>query len=136
MTVLIVDAAAIREILRAYLLREGYRVFEALDGVAALRLTPKADPLVLDIMLPDLSGWDVARRVKRDHPELPILTLSALGAEDERVYGLELGADDYVVKPFSPREVVARVRSLSRRLGAPSELRCGDLTIRADLRCL
>lgn len=135
MTILIVDDdSAIREVLRAYLKHEGYKVIEAEDGQRALELAPRSALVILDLMLPVLDGWEVARMLKRDYPELPILMLTARGTEDERVIGLELGADDYVVKPFSPREVVARVKVLLRRSGLGDTLTHGGLTLRLSSR--
>jgi DNA-binding response OmpR family regulator len=92
------------------------------DGRAGLESTRDRlpDVVVLDLMLPGMSGLDVCRALRRDHERLPILMLTALGEERDRVRGLELGADDYVTKPFSPRELVLRVGSVLRRLGAPS----------------
>lgn len=135
LTILIVDDdPAIREVLRAYLKHEGYKVVEAEDGQRALDLAPKSALVILDLMLPVLDGWEVARALKREYPELPILMLTARGTEDERVVGLELGADDYVVKPFSPREVVARVKALLRRSGLGDTLTHGGLTLRLSSR--
>ncbi len=128
------DDPAIREILRAYLSREGYELLEADDGEAALELAPQADLVVLDLMLPKLDGWAVAERLRELRPELPVLMLTARGEEEERVRGLELGADDYVTKPFSPRELVARVKALLRRVGLKEELRYGELVIRPHTR--
>ncbi|WP_299427450.1 response regulator transcription factor [uncultured Meiothermus sp.] len=128
--VLIVDDdPAIRQILRAYLSHEGHGLLEAADGVEALERAPQADLVVLDLMLPELSGWEVAGILRKDFPDLPILMLTARGEESERIRGFELGADDYVSKPFSPREVVARVRALLRRSGVKDELEFGDLKI-------
>lgn len=109
-------------------------MIEVHDGAEALGRAPEANLVVLDLMLPGLDGWKVAKALRRDHPDLPILMLTALGTEDEKVRGLELGADDYVAKPFSPREVVARVRALLRRVGIGQELRCGDLLIFPERR--
>ncbi|MCV4753674.1 response regulator, partial [Escherichia coli] len=81
-------------------------------------------------MLPKVGGLEVAREVRRDYPDLPVLMLTAKGEEEERIEGLDLGADDYVTKPFSPREVVARVRALLRRRGLRDELAFGALTLK------
>lgn len=135
MLVLIVDDdPAIREVLGAYLRQEGYAVAEAADGLEALEKIPQANLVVLDLMLPRLPGWEVARELRRDHPDLPILMLTAKGEEEERIRGLDLGADDYVVKPFSPREVVARVRALLRRSGLKDEMAFGSLVLRPKAR--
>ncbi len=119
------DEADIRELLRYNLAQEGFAVEEAGDGAEALdRIGRRApDLLVLDLMLPQMSGLELCRRM-RSNPEtakLPILVVTAKGAEVDRILGLELGADDYVVKPFSPREVVARVKALLRRANPASE---------------
>ncbi len=124
------DDPAIREVLVAYLAREGHEVLEADSGEAALHLAAGADLVVLDLMLPGLDGWRVAEILRSRDPELPILMLTARGEEEERVRGFELGADDYVTKPFSPRELVARVRALLRRAGHRDELVYGGLVIR------
>jgi DNA-binding response OmpR family regulator len=110
------DDATVREILSRYLVREGYDVDRAGDGEAALERTQTHPPdlILLDLMLPGISGLDVCRRVRRN-TGVPIIMLTARGEENERVFGLRLGADDYVVKPFSPREVTARVTSVLRR---------------------
>lgn len=130
MNVLIVDDdPAIREVLRLYLEREGFGVTEAEDGRAALERAATADLVILDLMLPKKSGWEVAEHLVRDRPELPLLILSVRGSEVERVRGLKLGADDYVVKPFSPSEVVARVQALFRRVGLQDDLTYGELSI-------
>ena len=119
------DEADIRELLRYNLAQEGFMVEEAGDGAEALdRISRRApDLLVLDLMLPQMSGLELCRRM-RSNPEtakLPILVVTAKSAEVDRILGLEMGADDYVVKPFSPREVVARVKALLRRAHPASE---------------
>jgi two-component system, OmpR family, alkaline phosphatase synthesis response regulator PhoP len=130
MKILIVDDdPGIRKVLSMYLERDGYEVVESVDGASALAEAPTCNLVILDLVLPQLSGWDVAKLLLDQYPELPILILSACKTEDERVHGLELGADDYVVKPFSPREVIARVKGLLRRVGLVDELRYGELSI-------
>lgn len=99
------------------------------DGEKALELFPTADLVILDLMLPKVGGLEVARILRRERPELPLLILTAKGEEEDRVLGLELGANDYVVKPFSPKEVVARVKALLRRAGLKEELVYGPLRI-------
>jgi phosphate regulon transcriptional regulator PhoB len=123
-TVLVVDDERdIVELVRYHLEKEGFRCLVAADGAAALRLAREARPdvLVLDRMLPGLDGLEVTRQLRRDAAtaRLPIIMLTARADEVDRVVGLEVGADDYVVKPFSPRELVARVRALLRRTGEP-----------------
>jgi DNA-binding response OmpR family regulator len=113
------DEPTVREVVQQYLEREGYRVQAAEDGPAALAAFSAHVPdlIVLDLMLPGVDGLEVCRQVRAKGPT-PIIMLTAKGHESDRVVGLELGADDYVVKPFSPRELVARVRAVLRRTEA------------------
>ncbi len=119
---LVEDEKAIRDVVSAYLEREGYWVTPAADGQMALDQFGKNrfDLVVLDLMLPKVSGEDVCRAI-RDSSDVPIIMLTAKGELEDRVAGLELGADDYLVKPFSPRELVARVRALLRRARVGNE---------------
>jgi DNA-binding response OmpR family regulator len=120
-TVLVVDdEAKLRGLLRDYLERDGYTVVEAADGQAALDLALASRPalVVLDLGLPGLPGEEVARLLRKAS-DVPIVMLTARATENDRVAGLRLGADDYVVKPFSPRELVARVEAVLRRYGGP-----------------
>jgi phosphate regulon transcriptional regulator PhoB len=114
------DDKDIVELVKYNLEKEGYQLLAAADGSAGLAQLRKAPPdlLILDLMLPKLSGLEVCKEVRRDDAlnRLPILILTARGEEPDRVVGLELGADDYVTKPFSPRELVARVKALLRRV--------------------
>ena len=114
--VVVDDEPSVQEVVRAYLEKDGYHVFVAGTGGEGLALAERIKPglIVLDLMLPDISGEEVAREV-RSRSDVPILMLTAKASEDERVEGLALGADDYLVKPFSPRELVARVRAILRR---------------------
>jgi two-component system, OmpR family, alkaline phosphatase synthesis response regulator PhoP len=116
---IIEDDRDIVELVRYNLANEGYQVTSAADGVTGLATLKKLPPdlLLLDLMLPKLSGLDICREIRRDESlnRLPILMLSARGEEADRVVGLEMGADDYVTKPFSPRELMARVKALLRR---------------------
>jgi DNA-binding response OmpR family regulator len=129
------DEAAILQGLRDNLEFEGYEVFTALDGVAGLEQFRKHDPhlLVLDLMLPRLSGYELCRKLRAEGVNTPILMLTARGEEADRVLGLDLGADDYVTKPFSVRELMARVRALLRRTasgsGLPNELVFDDVRV-------
>jgi DNA-binding response OmpR family regulator len=138
------DEPTVREVVSRYLELGGYRVLVAADGQAALELAlaPQGPPdlVVLDLMLPGMDGLEVCRRLRAE-AAVPIVMLTARGHETDRIVGLELGADDYVVKPFSPRELVARVRSVLRRTraaGDPSAqqagLRAGDLVINPATR--
>jgi DNA-binding response OmpR family regulator len=112
------DEAPIRELLVHHLRREGFSCTEAADGPTALRAARSpADLLILDIGLPVLDGFEVIRTLRREGRDLPILVLTARAEEIDRVVGLEIGADDYVTKPFSPREIIARVRAIARRAG-------------------
>ena len=120
-TILIVDDERnIRSLLRMYLEQAGYEVVEAEDGETALRYVSAGSPpqlMILDLMLPGLDGLEVCRRVRTgQHQGLPILMLTARDEDVDKIVGLEVGADDYVTKPFNPREVVARVRAILRRL--------------------
>ena len=116
------DEPHIREVVRAYLEREGYEVVEAADGETALEHGRNAglDLLVLDVMLPGRSGFDVLRALRSEGSSVGVLMLTARDDVIDRVAGLELGADDYVTKPFEPREVVARVGAILRRFGRAS----------------
>lgn len=122
------DDAKIVKVLTAYLERDGYQVLAAADGDAALRLTEREQPdvVLLDVMLPGRDGWEVCREIRRTSA-VPIIMLTARDDEIDRIVGLELGADDYVSKPFSPREVMARIRAVLRRThrqeAAPAVLR-------------
>jgi DNA-binding response OmpR family regulator len=114
------DEAMVREVVCAYLSREGFSTTEAIDGEEALERVAEREPdlIVLDVMLPKLDGYSVLSELRK-HTDVPVILLTARAEEVDRVLGLELGADDYVVKPFSPRELSARVRSVLRRSGTP-----------------
>lgn len=137
------DENNIREVLTHYLEAAGFAVLEAADGAAALRsaATSPPDLVVLDLMLPGIDGLEVCRRLRAESA-IPILMLTAKTEEEDTLTGFGLGADDYVTKPFSPREVVVRVQALLRRVEALSvpamvlddNLRVGDLVIRPQLR--
>ncbi|MCB5170363.1 response regulator transcription factor [Streptomyces bambusae] len=110
------DDPTVAEVVTGYLRRAGHSVEHAADGPAALDAAARAVPdlVVLDLMLPGIDGLEVCRRLRAEHP-VPVIMLTARGDEDDRIAGLELGADDYVTKPFSPRELVLRVESVLRR---------------------
>ena len=114
--VVIDDEPSVQEVVRGYLERDGYLVYVAGNGRDGLALAERAKPglVVLDLMLPDVTGEEICREI-RSRSDVPILMLTAKASEDERVAGLALGADDYLTKPFSPRELVARVRAVLRR---------------------
>jgi DNA-binding response OmpR family regulator len=134
-TILVVDdEPEIRDVIRAYLERDGFRVIGVGDGEAALRLvrTDKPDALVLDLMLPGIGGMEVCRRVRAES-DIPIMMLTARDDITDKVLGLELGADDYVTKPFDVREVAARVHALLRRPAGPAESAPGPLAV-GDLK--
>ncbi len=116
------DERAIRRLLRLYLTDAGFTVAEAQDGEAAIDQVRRGgiDLVLLDLMLPGMDGFEVCRRLE-EISNVPVIMITARGDEAHRVTGLELGADDYVVKPFSPAEVIARVRAVMRRVSAPPD---------------
>ena len=117
-TILVVDDdPTIRDVLERYLQREGFAVITAADGQTALQKagSERPDLVVLDLMLPHVDGWEICRRLRAEST-VPVLMLTARGEEYERILGLGLGADDYVTKPFSPGEVVARIQAIFRRI--------------------
>ncbi|MGM0125354.1 transcriptional regulatory protein YycF [Enterococcus sp. AZ194] len=136
------DEKPISDIVKFNLTKEGYEVFTAYDGEEALERVKEVEPdlILLDLMLPKMDGLEVAREVRKTY-DMPIIMVTAKDSEIDKVLGLELGADDYVTKPFSNRELVARVKANLRRGAvpakeaeetAPSELSIGDLTIHPD----
>lgn len=116
------DVSTVHETLGAYLSAEGYTYISAFDGEKALELAQNENPdlIVLDLMMPKMSGTDVCREIRKNS-NVPIIMLTAKGEEIDRILGLELGADDYIIKPFSPREVVARIKAVLRRFGEQNE---------------
>ncbi len=121
------------ELVGLYLKRDGYRVLTAYDGIEALRQAREGNPdvIVLDLMLPGMNGLEVCRTLRKES-DVPIIMLTAKATEQDKLTGLDLGADDYVTKPFSPKELAARVRALLRRLPGergPSEIKNGILGI-------
>jgi len=133
------DEEKIVNIVKAYLEREGYQVITAYDGKAALDLARSQLPdlIVLDLMLPGMSGWDICRALRKES-EVPIIMLTARDEDTEKIVGLELGADDYLTKPFNPKELVSRVRAVLRRsIGRAATtmvLNIGELSIETDKR--
>jgi len=121
------------ELVKLYLNRDGYRVLTAYDGIEALRLAREGHPdlIVLDLMLPGIDGLEVCRTLRAES-DVPIIMLTARTTDQDKLTGLELGADDYVTKPFSPRELAARVRAVLRRLPGergPDKIRSGEITV-------
>ena len=133
------DNEDIREVLSTYVVKEGFEPIVAEDGIEAFETFKKCNPAVvlLDIMMPGLDGYKVCRKI-REISQVPIILITAKGEDYERVMGLDIGADDYIVKPFSPNEVMARVRAVLRRMGRGEEekekkvLTVGDLTINIE----
>ena len=130
------DNEKIVEVVQAYLERDGYTVLTAYDGLLGLELARQQRPdlIVLDLLLPGMDGLDICRVLRAEGDQVPIIMLTAKTTETDKLIGLELGADDYVTKPFSPRELVARVRAVLRRvreekLQDPSEIQHGDLMV-------
>lgn len=126
------DDDDIRSLLRLYLEGEGYRVLEASDGVAALRLAREESPdmAVLDVMMPEMNGFELTQALRK-YSDIPILILSAKSQDNDKILGLNLGADDYIAKPFNPVEIVARVKAQLRRANRTtgSTLTVRDLTL-------
>src|SRR3990172_1427923 len=121
------------ELVKLYLSRDGYRVLTSHNGVEALRLAKEAHPdlIVLDLMLPGLDGLEICRTI-REESDVPIIMLTARTTDEDKLVGLGLGADDYVTKPFSPRELAARVRAVLRRLPGergPVQIKHGELML-------
>ncbi len=119
---LVDDEAGIREILREYLEINGYEVTEAKDGLEAIHQFRKEnyDVIILDVMMPKIDGWAVCKEIRADS-KVPIIMLTARGEEYDRLFGFELGVDDYIQKPFSPKEVVARLKAIMRRAYSKNE---------------
>ena len=138
-TILVVDDKEnILELASLYLTNEGYNVVTASDGVAALEQIGKHEPdlVLLDIMLPKMDGWEVCRKLRQEGNLVPIIMVTARTDDVDKIVGLELGADDYIAKPFNPREMVARVKAVLRRYQAVAQvtetIRLGDLKIDKD----
>jgi len=137
---LVDDETNITDLAELYLKKEGYRTQAVGDGSSALEAVRQKQPalLVLDLMLPELDGYEVCRRLRAENNSLPILMLTARDDDVDKIIGLEMGADDYLTKPFNPRELVARVKALLRRSARPAEdaavIHISDLTIDAARR--
>lgn len=128
------DEKKIVDIVKAYLEKDGYSVTTAHDGKAALEMARSRPPdlIVLDLMLPEISGWDVCR-ILRAESDVPIIMLTARDEDTDKIVGLELGADDYVIKPFNPKELMSRIRAVLRRVDRTDDrsrpIEFGDLSI-------
>ena len=122
------DDPTVGEVVVAYFERAGFETEHAQDGPSALAaaLERRPDAVVLDLMLPGIDGLEVCRRLRSEQPDLPVLMLTARGEEEDRILGLEVGADDYVTKPFSPRELVLRVQSVLRRAAPGTDKRVAE----------
>ena len=133
------DEVKIVRVVRAYLEKEGYQVAEANDGHQALEAARRERPdlVILDLMLPEISGWDVCRTLRQES-NVPVIMLTAQDEDTDKIVGLELGADDYINKPFNPKELMARVHAILRRVGRQTVetkiLGVGDLKIDVDRR--
>ncbi|MFA7573704.1 MAG: response regulator transcription factor [Lutispora sp.] len=127
---LVEDEAKMRELIRIAFRKENFETYEAVDGKQALNIFKNFhfDVIILDIMLPEIDGWTVCREIRKNS-DVPIILLTARGEEFDKLFGFELGADDYIVKPFSPRELVARVKVLMRR----TENKSKDLSSQFDI---
>jgi DNA-binding response OmpR family regulator len=139
-TILIVDdEKRLVSLVQSYLTQEGYRVATAYNGKEALTIAQKENPdlIILDIMMPEMNGYDFMRAHRKQH-DTPIIMLTAKVDDDDKIIGLELGADDYVIKPFKPRELMARVRNVLRRSGKSEavgkSLKVADLVLDRDSR--
>lgn len=134
------DEQRMRQLLRIYMQNEGFEVIEAADGREALEIFQQQplDLVVLDVMLPYIDGWTVCRQI-RQRSQIPIIMLTARGEENDKLFGFDLGADDYVVKPFSPKELIARVKALLKRSHGNTSaqdniMQYGELSINASSR--
>ncbi|MBI2832165.1 MAG: response regulator transcription factor [Chloroflexi bacterium] len=133
------DEKRIVDIIKAYLEREGYQVLAAYDGKSALEQARREHPdlLVLDLMLPEITGWDVCRTLRKES-DVPIIMLTARDETTDKIVGLELGADDYVTKPFDPKELVSRIKAVLRRsegkVAQKGLLSVGNLSIDVEKR--
>jgi two-component system alkaline phosphatase synthesis response regulator PhoP len=133
------DEARLTSVIRGYLEEEGFEVVTAADGRQALFAARDHQPdlIILDLMMPEMDGWAFMRQYRRES-DTPVIMLTARVEDTDKVVGLEMGADDYVTKPFSPRELIARVRAVLRRTGpetiSPQLLRAGDLEMEPDAR--
>ncbi|MBQ3279579.1 MAG: response regulator transcription factor [Clostridia bacterium] len=143
MTLLIVDdEARIRSLIAKYAAFEGYETEEAADGMQAVEMSRKKhyDLIIMDVMMPELDGFSAVREIRKNDSTVPVIMLSARGEEYDRIHGFELGVDDYVVKPFSPKELMMRVGAVLKRSGVSGDkqeeeiVTLGDLTVNFTAR--
>lgn len=128
---LVEDEERLRKLVAKYLIKEGYKVYEAEDGKKAIEIFEinHIDLIILDVMMPEIDGWTVCRKIRKQS-DVPIIMLTARDAEDDKVFGFELGVDQYVTKPFSSKELVARVKALLKKnLKSDDQINLGDLVI-------
>ncbi len=136
---LVDDEQRLRQMLRGYIEHEGYRVVEAADGAQALQLFAEQQfsLVILDVMMPKVDGWTVCREIRRTST-VPVIMLTARGEEYDRLFGFDLGVDDYLVKPFSPKELLARMKAIIRRSeqnsAQPTRIKLGGLKIELESR--
>lgn len=128
------DEQRIREMIRKYAEYEGFTVDEACDGLEAVDKAMKEnyDLIVMDIMMPNLDGFSACREIRKTHENVPVILLSALGEEYDKIHGFDLGVDDYVVKPFSPKELMMRIHAILKRTSQSEKkelIKINDLTI-------
>jgi len=128
------DNDATRSAYRSFLSGRGFDVLEAQNGLAALELAPRAQIVLLDVMMPLMDGWQVAQELNDNHPDKPVLMLTALGATNQKLQGFDLGIYDYLVKPVDLHELEARLRAIMRRSGINTSIVRGALTINPDSR--
>ncbi len=116
------DEQRIREMIRKYAAHEGFEADEAEDGQIAVEKCARVhyDLVIMDIMMPNLDGFSAVKEIRKNHPDLPVIMLSALGEEYDRIHGFDIGVDDYVVKPFSPRELMMRIHAILKRVNSTS----------------
>lgn len=126
------DHEATRRAYSAFLAGRGFEVLEAPNGVSALELAPRAQIVLLDVMMPRMDGWQVAQELNDHYPDKPVLMLTALGSKSQKLHGFDLGVDDYLVKPVDLHELEARLRVIMRRCGINEPITRYDLEIRPD----
>ena len=132
------DERKIREMVKTYLVNEGYYIFEAADGKEALETVKKEriDLVLLDIMMPGMDGYQTLREIRSIHRKLPVIMLTAKAEEVDKLLGLEMGSDDYITKPFSLRELVARMKAVLRRIQGDDEFIEDDIIERGDIKII